>query len=154
MSNSTQADEIIRLTAKIADHEKRIASLESSLLSLADRTTGSEYPGFTQADLLSNSYFGDDDDEPVKPVPITLKRGRRPRISPEEFARRRDLMVVFIEIRWPLLVDAFNQQKSRKSILRALEIATPGAQDSCEYHNLTGHIDQLWEFLHTSRYRG
>lgn len=154
MPNSTQVDEIIRLTAKIADHEKRIASLESSLAVLADRIAGSDYPGFTQSDIFSIGSIGDDDSERVKPVPVTLKRGRRPRIPLEDFARRRDFMIMFIEARWPSLVDAFDKRESRESILLALAEASPGGEDTWPYRNLTNHIAQLWEFLNSGRYRG
>lgn len=154
MPNSTQANEIIRLTAKIADHEKRIASLESSLSALADRIAGFDYAGFTQSDICSNVSFGEDDIQPLKPVPVVLRRGRRPRISLEEFARRRDDLVVFIEVRWPWLVDVFARRESMENILQALTIASPGGEDTWQYRKLKNHIAQLWEFLNSGRYRG
>ncbi len=152
MPNSTQVDEIIRLTAKIADHEKRIASLEASLSTLASRIAISDHGESNQSDLSKYLYFGEDNSNPVISTPV--RRGRRPRISPENFARRRDEMVVFIEIRWPWLVDAFNQRKSIESIFHALAESSPGGQDTWQYRKLIDHLDQLWDFLHSGRYTG
>jgi hypothetical protein len=152
MPNSTQTDEIIRLTAKIAAHEKRVATLESSLSALSIRIAYSDYGDYEQSDLTEHIYFREDGSKPVKPT--SNRRGRRPRIQSEEFAQRRDDMVVFLEVRWPWIVDAFNQRKSIESILQALTKSSPGGQDTWAYRKLIDHLDQLWEFLNSGRYTG
>lgn len=154
MPNSTQDSEIILLTQKLAEHEKRIVALERSIVALERRIAISDDETFVDSNGIGSGYYGDDDSEPILATPVPAKRGRRPRIQPEEFAHRRDRLVQFIEIRWPQLVNGLNRRKSAKSFLKTLADASPGAEAAWPYQQLKGHVHALQEFMRSGRYRG
>src|SRR5260370_36983291 len=134
--------------------DEKVSRLEERLIALEKRIAASkdeEFEGFLQDRY---GYLGDDDRDPAEPEPIAVKRGRRPRIPPDERARRRDDLVHFIELRWPDLVTHLKRRKSMESLLQALKNASPGAESNGPYLHLTEHIGALWEFLQSGRYKG
>jgi|GEM_PF-3594373 len=148
MANSPQSSELFLLTEKVANLEKRLTVLES-------RVTASNDDDLEEFIKKSRyGYLGDDDSDPIESEPVSVKRGRRPRIPPDEHARRRDDLVHFVELRWPDLVKHLKRRKSIESLLQAVQAASPGAEHTWPYHQLIEHVGVLWEFLESGRYKG
>jgi len=150
MAKSPQQSE----TSVLTGLAEKVAHLEARLIALEKRIAASneEDPaGFFQKKY---GYFADDDNDVVKPELIPAKLGRRPRIPSDEYARRRDDLVQFIEIRWPDLVNHLKRRKSIGSLLQAIKEASPGAVSNWPYCHLTENIGALWEFLQSGRYKG
>lgn len=146
MPKSAQTSKIFLLTQKILDLEKRLSSLEKRVSALDEEDFSDELEH-------QYGYFGDDDSDPVEPEAVIPKKGRPPRISPEKFDKRRDELVHFLELRWPSLNTKLKKGKGKKSLWRALANASPGAESTSAYCQLTEHIEALQEFLQSGRYK-
>jgi len=143
--NSTQEFENLPLAEQVSRLEKRIAELETLVRDL------NSFVFHTSEQRCGT--FADFSSEPMKQAPPPKKRGRRPRIAPEELARRRDYLVEFIEIRWPDLVTVMKRRTALEQLLKTIKLACPGAESTEGYIKMTEHVGDLWEFLKSGRYK-
>lgn len=136
MPNSTQTSEIILLTEKLQQLEKRVAALESYIATLESEDG--------VIDLSAEEYgYSEDIRIPAPRKAVRAKRGRRPSISTNDFARRRDDLVRFLEVRWPDLIEVTKKPKSLELLLQTIKAASPGAEAMWAYKHLTEHIGTL-----------
>jgi hypothetical protein len=144
---SPQDSQILLLTEKIASLEKRLEALEMRDYQVV------EADGTTDLSAEENRYR---EGEPkiVVRSPTSVKRGRRPRMTSEEFQKRRDGLLQFLEIRWNDLSEVMREPRSLTHLVQAIDSASPGAQAMWEYQQLTEQIGPLWEFLESGRYKG
>ena len=135
------------LMERIASLETRVAQLEAgnSLMVEAD--------GSIDLSAKENRFVDEQTAMIVWP-PAPIKRGRRPRTQLDEFVRRRDDLIIFIEIRWSDLENVMANPKSPEHLLRTIESASPGAHTTWGYKQLTEYLGALWEFLNSDRYKG
>ncbi|MBS1799669.1 MAG: hypothetical protein JSS95_07580 [Acidobacteria bacterium] len=146
-ANFVQEISVASLTEKVDQLEKRVAALEKHFI----------LPGGNDSAIdLSDSrckLTPDGIGEPAK-IAAIAKRGRPRRIPLDQFERRRDELVIFIEVRWPDLRDAMRKVESIHHLLDALKRASPGALTNWPYLHLKENIGKLWEFLHDGRCKG
>ena len=90
---STRDSQIILLTEKISSLEKRVAALE------AGNSLMMEEEGLIDLSAKENRFQDERPAMLVRP-PAPVKRGRRPNIPLDEFIKRRDDLITFIEVRW------------------------------------------------------
>jgi len=145
--NSTQDSQIILLTQKIADLEKRIEALEmrDCVVVEADGTydlTAAENRSWEREPKVIH--------RPSAPV----KRGRRPRISLDDYQSRRNDLLTFLQIRWSDLAEVMLNPENLEHLLRIIDSASPGAKRAWTYQHLAENIGTLWTFLMSGRYTG
>lgn len=148
VTNLSQHSEIILLTEKVANLEKRLVALENRLKESSEDSNVIDLSQETHK-LLDNANRN-----PAESEPVASKRGRRPLIPPARFERQRDDLINFIEPRWPDLLRHMRKPKSLESLLLALKKASPGAETTWQYLHLTENIGALVEFLESGRYKG
>ena len=145
--NSTQDSQILLLTQKIADLEKRIEALEmrDCVVVEADGTydlTAAENRSWEREPKVIH--------RPSAPV----KRGRRPRISLDDYQSRRNDLLTFLQIRWSDLAEVMLNPENLEHLLRTIDSASPGAKRAWTYQHLAENIGTLWTFLMSGRYTG
>jgi hypothetical protein len=147
VAKSTQKSEVSLLAERVDRLEKRLAALEEN---------ASELSNDGVIDLSQSRYrvFRENDDGPIDPLPITVRRGRTPLIPSAQLERQRDDLINFIEPRWPDLVKHMKMRKGLEHLLQTLKKVSPGAETTWPYLHLTENIGALWEFLQSGRYKG
>lgn len=148
MANSSQHFDIILLTEKVADLEKRLVALENRF-----REPNKDSAG---VDLSLERYdlFGKANSDPAELEPVPAKRGRRPLIPRAQLERQRDDLINFLEPRWPDLLKHMRRPKSSAHLEQAIKVASPGAETTWPYLHLTRNIRELWDYLKSGRYKG